>query len=143
MLSTLPFTINSLRDAYAAGTRPADVVREIFTRLDAVGDPGIFIHLRDRDDLIAEAEALGDYDPTRPLWGIPYAAKDNIDVAGIETTAGCPAYAYTPTDDAFVIACGSGAVQVTRAQRAGRGAQDADSFLRGMAIPRGTVLGAG
>ena len=46
-------------------------------------------------------------------------------------------------DDAFVIACGSGAVQVTRAQRAGRGAPDADSFLRGMAIPRGTVLGAG
>ena len=104
MLTTLPFTINALREAYAAGTSPADVIDEVFARLDAVGDPGIFIHLRDRDDLVAEADALGDYDPALPLWGIPYAAKDNIDVAGIETTAGCPAYAYTPDKDAFVIA---------------------------------------
>ncbi|MEC8628804.1 MAG: allophanate hydrolase [Pseudomonadota bacterium] len=139
MLSTLPFTINSLRDAYAAGTRPADVVREIFTRLDAVGDPGIFIHLRDRDDLIAEAEALGEYDPTRPLWGIPYAAKDNIDVAGIETTAGCPAYAYTPTDDAFVIAQlrAAGALMV--------GKTNLDQFatgLVGVRTPYGAPLNA-
>ena len=139
MLSTLPFTINSLRDAYAAGTRPADVIREIFTRLDAVGDPGIFIHLRDRDDLIAEAEALGDYDPTRPLWGIPYAAKDNIDVAGIETTAGCPAYAYTPTDDAFVIAQlrAAGALMV--------GKTNLDQFatgLVGVRTPYGAPLNA-
>ena len=104
MLSTLPFTINALREAYAAGIRPADVIDEIFERLNAVGDPGIFIHLRDRDDLVAEAEALGEYDPAMPLWGIPYAAKDNIDVAGIETTAGCPVYAYTPDKDAFVVA---------------------------------------
>ena len=54
--------------------------------------------------LRTEAEALGAYDPGMPLWGIPYAAKDNIDVAGIETTAGCPAYAYMPDTDAFVIA---------------------------------------
>jgi len=139
MLSTLPFTINSLRDAYAAGTRPADVVREIFTRLDAVGDPGIFIHLRDRDDLIAEAEALGDYDPARPLWGIPYAAKDNIDVAGIETTAGCPAYAYMPTDDAFVIAQlrAAGALMV--------GKTNLDQFatgLVGVRTPYGAPLNA-
>ncbi|MFK7871214.1 MAG: allophanate hydrolase [Roseobacter sp.] len=103
MLSNLPFTINALREAYAAGTRPADVIDEIFNRLDAVGDPGIFIFLRDREDLVAEANALGEYDPSAPLWGIPYAAKDNIDVSGIQTTAGCPAYAYTPDQDAFVI----------------------------------------
>lgn len=104
MLSTLPFTTNALREAYAAGTTPAEVIDEVFTRFNAVNDPGILIHLRDRDDLLAEAQALGPYDPSRPLWGIPYAAKDNIDVAGIETTAGCPAYAYTPDTDAFVIA---------------------------------------
>jgi len=104
MLSNLPFTLDALRAAYAAGTRPAEVVDEIFKRLDAVNDPGIFIHLCDRDSLRAQAEALGEYDPKMPLWGIPYAAKDNIDVAGIETTAACPAYAYTPQDDAFLIA---------------------------------------
>ena len=38
-----------------------------------------------------------------PLWGVPFAAKDNIDVRGIPTTAGCPAYAYDPDTDAAVI----------------------------------------
>ena len=45
-------------------------------------------------------------------------------------------------DNGFVIACGSGAVRITRAQRAGKGAQDAETFLRGMALPQGTVLGS-
>ncbi|EFL90913.1 allophanate hydrolase [Ahrensia sp. R2A130] len=104
MLDQLPFDRASLRKAYAGGTRPADVVDEIFARLDAVNDPGIFIHLCDRDRLKDEAEALGNCDPDLPLWGIPFAVKDNIDVGGIETTAGCPAYAYTPHEDAFVVA---------------------------------------
>jgi len=104
MLTNLPFTLSALRSAYAAGASPSDVIDEIFLRLDKVNDPGIFIHLRDRESLKAEAAALGAYDPAMPLWGIPYAAKDNIDVSGIETTAGCPAYAYLPQNDAFVIA---------------------------------------
>ena len=104
MLTQLPFTLDALRAAYAEGTRPEAVIDEVFARLDAINDPGIFIHLRDRAAVRAEAEALGAYDPDQPLWGIPFAAKDNIDVAGIETTAGCPAYAYMPDTDAFVIA---------------------------------------
>lgn len=104
MLTQLPFTLETLQKAYASGVSPVAVIDEIFARLAAVNDPGIFIHLRDHDSLRTEAAALGPYDPGKPLWGIPYAAKDNIDVAGIETTAGCPAYAYTPDVDAFVIA---------------------------------------
>ncbi|WP_223423538.1 allophanate hydrolase [Tateyamaria pelophila] len=104
MLTNLPFTLAALRGAYAAGTKPAAVIDEIFARLDAANDPGIFIHLCDRETLRAEAEGLGAYDPDMPLWGIPYAVKDNIDVASIETTAGCPAYAYMPDTDAFVVA---------------------------------------
>lgn len=103
-LSNLPFTLTCLRDAYARGTSPVEVIDEVFKRLDEVKDPGIFIHLRDREDLRAEAATLGTYDPSVPLWGIPYAVKDNIDVRGIETTAACPAYAYTPELDAFVVA---------------------------------------
>lgn len=45
-------------------------------------------------------------------------------------------------DDVMTIACGQGAVQITRAQRAGKGAQDADVFLRGTPVPKGAILGA-
>ena len=38
-----------------------------------------------------------------PLWGIPFAVKDNIDVAGLETTAACPAFAYRPQKSAVVV----------------------------------------
>lgn len=104
MLNDLPFTLPALQEAYRAGMTPEEVIAQVFARLEAVNDPGIFIHLCDKEDLIAQAKALGAYDPDRPLWGIPFAAKDNIDVAGIPTTAACPAYAYTPDADAFVIA---------------------------------------
>jgi allophanate hydrolase len=39
-----------------------------------------------------------------PLYGIPFAVKDNIDVAEMQTTAACPAYAYTPSESATVVA---------------------------------------
>lgn len=49
--------------------------------------------------------------------------------------------AGTALDDALTIACGTGTVTITRAQRAGKGVQDSDTFLRGMAVPKGTRLG--
>ncbi|WP_439525249.1 allophanate hydrolase [Marivita sp.] len=103
-LSDLPFTLTALHDAYAAGVSPAEVMTEVLARLDAVQDPAIFIHLATAEDLAAEAEALGPFDPDRPLWGMPFAVKDNIDVAGMPTTAACPDYAYAPDSDAFVVA---------------------------------------
>jgi allophanate hydrolase len=103
-LSDLPFTLAALRDAYAAGVTPAEVMAEVLARLEAVGDPPIFIHLASAEELAAEAEALGAHDPDRPLWGIPFAVKDNIDVAGMPTTAACPDFAHDATEDAFVVA---------------------------------------
>jgi allophanate hydrolase len=96
--------LQALRTAFADGARPEAVIDEVFARLKTVNDPGIFIHLRDQEDLRTEATSLGAFDPDLPLWGIPFAVKDNIDAAGIPTTAGCPAYAYTPENDAFVVA---------------------------------------
>ncbi|MCA8968088.1 MAG: allophanate hydrolase, partial [Planctomycetes bacterium] len=56
-------------------------------------------------DARAEAAALGAFDPVaRPLWGVPFAVKDNIDAADLPTTAACPAFAYTADADAFVVA---------------------------------------
>ena len=103
MLSTTPFTIADIAAAYDAGATPADVIAEVYRRIDAVGDPGIFIHLAPEAEVRAAAEALGPRDD-RPLWGIPFAVKDNIDVAGMPTTSACPAVARVAEADAFVVA---------------------------------------
>jgi allophanate hydrolase len=100
----LDFTLPALRAAYAAGVSPADVILEALARLERAADPGIFLHLAPTAALLAEARALGPFDPDRPLWGIPFAVKDNIDVAGMPTTAACAAWAYTPDRDAFAVA---------------------------------------
>ena len=99
----LPFTIPSLRAAYANGTKLEDVIGEVYRRIAAVDDPGIFIHLLSIDDVMSAAHGLGAYDPEKPLFGIPFVIKDNIDVAGHPTTAACPAYAYIAETDAFVV----------------------------------------
>ncbi len=102
-IETLAFTFSALRDAYRGGTPPEEVVNEVFRRIEAANDPAMFIHL-DREAALAAARALGAFDETKPLWGLPFAVKDNIDVAGMPTTAACPAYAYRPDADAFVVA---------------------------------------
>ena len=103
-MADLPLTLSSLRTAYAAGTSPREVVEQVYARIEAVGDPHIFLCLFDKAEVLAAADALGPYDPTKPLWGVPFAIKDNIDAAGKPTTAACPAFAYTAETDAFVVA---------------------------------------
>ena len=100
----LPFTIPALHGAYADGLTPAAVVEEVHARIAAVADPGIFIDILPKADALAAAAALGAFDPARPLWGIPFAIKDNIDAAGRPTTAGCPAWEFIAEADAFVVA---------------------------------------
>lgn len=102
--ATLPLTLSALRSAYEAGADPRDILDEVFFRLGEIDDPGIFIHLIEKSRLLEEAAALGSFDPSRPLWGIPFAVKDNIDLRGIPTTAACPAYSYVADQDAFVVA---------------------------------------
>ncbi len=98
------FDIASLHAAYQDGFTAADMIDTVFARIAKVNDPGIFIHLADNGDLLAQAEALGVFDPvTKPLWGIPFAVKGNIDVAGMPTTAACPDYSYVPEADATVV----------------------------------------
>lgn len=99
-----PFDIRRLQAAYADGFSPAEAVELAFHRLAAANDPGIFIHLAERESLIAEAEALASVGQAqKPLWGIPFAVKDNIDVAGMPTTAACPDYAYVAEKDATAV----------------------------------------
>ncbi len=103
MLPEFP-TIRELHAAYAAGRRPAATISEIYRRIAAVNDPGIFITLLPEAAAQAAAARLGAFDPlTKPLWGVPFAVKDNIDVADMPTTAACPAFSYVADDTAFAV----------------------------------------
>ena len=106
MLPTI-LDLASLKAAYVAGLSPLDLVEEIIARRKASDDPAIFITMTPDDDLRTAARELVAKAPepnSLPLWGIPFAVKDNIDVAGLPTTAACPAFAYRPEEDATVIA---------------------------------------
>jgi allophanate hydrolase len=67
----------------------------------AHADPAIWITRLDDDAVLAQARILEAEGPRgRPLWGVPFAVKDNIDVAGLPTTAACPGYAYIAVESA-------------------------------------------
>lgn len=98
-------TIAEILAAHRAGTTtPAQTIARCYQRIRAHGDPAIFITLRDEADAVAEAVALAAKDPSLPLYGVPVAVKDNIDVAGLPTTAACPAFAYQPAQDSTAVA---------------------------------------
>jgi allophanate hydrolase len=92
--------------AHRAGTTsPVQTVARSFQRIRDYNDPAVFISLRNEADALAEAEALLEKDAAQlPLYGVPVAVKDNIDVLGLATTAACPAFAYSPAHDATSVA---------------------------------------
>jgi len=98
--------IASFRAAYASAQDPGDVLRTVYGRIDAFGQSQAWIS---RLPLDAALQMLGDAVARKakgedlPLFGIPFAVKDNIDVAGLATTAGCAEFAYRPERHAFVV----------------------------------------
>ncbi|WP_244172535.1 amidase family protein, partial [Streptomyces europaeiscabiei] len=117
-------------------------VRMAYARIGAVNRPEVWIDLRPQPNVEAEAQAIDARlaaGAHLPLAGRLFAAKGNIDVHGLPTTAGCPAYAYTPDADAPVVA---------RLREAGAlvlGTTNLDQFATGLVgtrSPHGAVRGA-
>src|SRR3954447_15270423 len=102
-LTTAGLDLLTLADLYQAKeVRPRDVITLVRERGVAHPDPAVWIHLASEDELLAEADA-GERRLARtrpPLYGVPFAVKDNIDVAGRPTTAACPAYGRVAAETA-------------------------------------------
>ncbi|PTY37645.1 allophanate hydrolase [Saccharospirillum sp. MSK14-1] len=102
---TLDTRIESLSAAYRSGDwTPESVLAQIRQQATHYADHNIWLYQLSDAELQPYFDALAKKDPaSTPLWGIPFAIKDNIDLAGVPTTAGCEAFAYTPTESAVVV----------------------------------------
>ena len=101
-----PFEVAALQALFRAGkTNAADVVRAAYERVRQADRPDVWINVRSEADAVSAAAALAKLSPDDlPLYGVPFGVKDNIDVAGLPTTAACPAYAYVPSESAPCVA---------------------------------------
>ncbi|MCX7932369.1 MAG: allophanate hydrolase [Rhodovarius sp.] len=80
---------------------PVAAAEAALERIEAFADPALFITRIAPEAVRARAAALEAEGPRgRPLWGVPFVIKDNIDAAGLPTTAACPAFAYVAKQDA-------------------------------------------
>ena len=96
--------VTELLDAYAAArVTPREVVQRVYYRLGQ-DDTNAWIATRNQADVLEEAAALATESvEDNPLYGVPFAIKDNIDYAELPTSAGCPAYTYKPETSATVV----------------------------------------
>ena len=85
---------------------PVDRVRAAYRRIAEVDRPEVWITLRVEADVLVAAKEIErrvDSGERLPLAGLLVAVKDNIDVAGLPTTAACPSYAYRPPASATAV----------------------------------------
>ena len=120
--------IHSLLDRYRTGSiAPADAIASVYDRIERYADPAVWIYLAPQAETLERAKALENLDPQQlPLYGIPFAIKDNLDWAGVPTTAGCPAFARTPARSSAVVErlCAAGAIAI--------GKTNMDQFATGL-----------
>ncbi len=138
MHQEIKLDLGSLRELYKSGAAtPTDVIATVYDRLSAQSLEPVWISVVPREKALARARKL-ERDPVgavRPLYGVPFAIQDNIDLAGLPTSAACPAYAYPPGRNATVVQAlvDAGAIPV--------GKTNMDQFAAGLAgtrSPHGT-----
>ena len=106
--ATQSLDLAALARSYQSGAlKPSALIDAVFARIAARGDDAVWIHLLPKAAVLAAAQELearkhaGD---DLPLYGVPFAVKDNIDVAGLPTTAACPSFSHIAQDTAPVVA---------------------------------------
>jgi len=106
-MDSFDLRLPALRAAYREGrTTPRALIGALRTRAANLNaDYRLFIHLLNDDEIEPYLAALDARDiDSLPLYGVPFAIKDNIDLARVPTTAACPAFAYTPEQSATLVA---------------------------------------
>lgn len=98
-------TISEIRSQYLHGDlTPEILMQSIREKSEAYQDRNIWIHLLSEEEQAKWLNALADKPiDTHPLWGIPFAIKDNIDLEGVPTTAACPEFSFVPQKSAYVV----------------------------------------
>lgn len=122
-----PMTISSLQEAYRRGD--IELERFLRTKLEQARTDGsnAWISVISDQQLDAYIAALNNQDMEQlPLYGVPFAVKDNIDLAGLDTTAGCEAYRYQPSESAYVVK------QLIKAGAVPLGKTSLDQFATGL-----------
>ncbi|MFT3922760.1 MAG: allophanate hydrolase [Myxococcales bacterium] len=95
--------VRTLRRAYEnLDLTPESLIDVLYERIARDQHPHAFTHLISQEEARAKARALGSFAEARhlPLFGVPFGVKDNIDVAGMPTTAACPGFSYLPAASA-------------------------------------------
>ena len=119
-----------LRSQYRAGhLTPVETVEEVYRRISARGPDHVWTSLADQASVRSQAAALagriGELDAL-PLYGLPFGVKDNVHVAGVPTTCGCPGYTSMPVQTAEAVrrVIAAGAIFI--------GKQSLDQFATGL-----------
>lgn len=108
-LGEIDLTLVGLKNHYNNNDfTPAELVEQIFAAIEKAKQEKpfnpIWIYVLTRDEIKKYLDALVGKTPEQlPLYGVPFAIKDNIDLAGAPTTAACPDFSYLPARSAFVV----------------------------------------
>ncbi len=101
----LSLDLQTLHHLYATGQMTVtEIIEVVYERIASYDDPAVWIHRVPKGESLARAAAVERQGKaSQPLYGIPFAIKDNMDWAAVPTTAGCPEFAYVPQHSATVV----------------------------------------